>query len=88
MRRRSARSRTRSSHDDRASRPRGRPPFDPNGHTSSLTLPLSSSLHDQLCACAKKEGVRVNEIARRAIARELAAPSAATPGINQLKNTP
>jgi len=71
----------------RVPRARGRPPLDPNGDTSSLTLPLSSALHDQLCACAKKEGLSVNEIARRAIARDLERHNPRS-GINQLKNRP
>lgn len=52
-------------------RKRGRPPLDPDAPTSSLTLPLSSSLHDKLCKKAIERGVSVNELARRAIERDL-----------------
>jgi predicted HicB family RNase H-like nuclease len=52
-------------------RKRGRPPLDPGTPTSSLTLPLSSSLHDRLCKKALERGLSVNELARRAIERDL-----------------
>lgn len=53
---------------------RGRPPLDPHASTSSLTLPLSSSLHDKLCKRAIEKGMSVNELARLAIERALDPP--------------
>lgn len=39
--------------------------------TSSLTLPLPSSLHDQVCICALEKGLTVNQFVRRALEREV-----------------